>query len=76
MTIAPQDAVLHRLTKALAYLAQTYPNEGWGAFLVNGAPDWSRIVLGGHSNGSGEAAFIELFPRGDGEPSLDILSGA
>ena len=24
----------------------------------------------------GEAAFIELFPRGDGEPSLDILSGA
>lgn len=58
VTIAPQDAVLHRLTKALAYLQQTYPNEGWGAFLVNGAPDWSRIVLGGHSNGSGEAAFI------------------
>lgn len=58
VTIGPADAVLGRLISALSYLDKTYPAEGWGAFLSGGQPDWSKIVIAGHSNGSGEAAFI------------------
>ena len=58
ITIGKNDGILNRLIKALTYLDKTYPSEGWGAFLVDGQPAWSKIVLGGHSNGSGEAAFI------------------
>jgi carboxymethylenebutenolidase len=58
VTIGVTDSVLNRLIKALAYLDKTYPTEGWGAFLANGQPVWSKIVLAGHSNGSAEAGFI------------------
>ena len=58
VSIGVTDSVLNRLIKALTYLDKTYPSEGWGAFLQNGQPLWSKIVLAGHSNGSGEAAFI------------------
>jgi hypothetical protein len=56
--IGPTDSVLNRLIKALSYLDRTYPDEGWGTFLASGQPVWSRIVLAGHSNGAGEAAYI------------------
>ena len=58
VAIAPIDGILNRLVKALTYLDQTYPSEGWGAFLSGGQPAWSKIVIAGHSNGSGEAGFI------------------
>ncbi len=56
--IGPIDSILNRLVKALTYLDQTYPAEGWGAFLSGGQPTWSKIIIAGHSNGSGEAGFI------------------
>jgi hypothetical protein len=34
----------------------TNPNEGWGAFVSGGQPDWSSIVATGHSLAEGEAA--------------------
>ncbi len=34
------------------------PGDGWGAYLANGAPDWSRIAVAGHSQGGGMAAFL------------------
>ncbi len=58
VSIGVTDSVLNRLINALTYLDKTYPSEGWGAFLQNGQPLWSKIVLAGHSNGSGEAAYI------------------
>lgn len=52
------NSIVGRLTAFLSYLNQTAPNEGWGAFLINGAPDWSRITMAGHSQGAGHAAFM------------------
>ena len=52
------DSVLNRLVKALRYLDTSWPDEGWGAFLADGQPVWSKIALAGLSNGAGEAAYI------------------
>jgi acetyl esterase/lipase len=54
----PAEAIVNRLTKLLEYLDRTHPNEGWGAYLDNGAPRWSRIAVAGHSQGAGMAAFL------------------
>jgi len=56
--IGVTDSVLNRLVKALSYLARTWPDEGWGAFLADGQPVWTRIAVAGLSNGAGEAAYI------------------
>jgi hypothetical protein len=47
-----------RLADALRALAQQHPDEGWGAFLVDGTPAWNRIAVGGLSQGGGHAAYI------------------
>jgi hypothetical protein len=44
-----------RLTQALQGLAG---GANWGEFVRDGAPDWSAIVLSGHSQGAGEAVFL------------------
>ncbi|HEY0394211.1 MAG TPA: hypothetical protein VGD01_06920 [Candidatus Elarobacter sp.] len=56
--VAPADAIVNRLTKLLLYLDAHFPSEGWGAFVGGGAPVWSSIIVGGHSQGAGEAATI------------------
>lgn len=58
VVIDQKNGILNRLVLALTYLDHTYPTEGWGAFLSGGQPVWSKIAIAGHSNGSGEAAFI------------------
>lgn len=52
------NAIATRLARALAYLAQTQPDEGWGQFLQGGAVDWSKVTVAGHSQGGGHAAVI------------------
>ena len=52
------NSIVGRLTRLLAYLATTYPNEGWVQFLRNGSVDWSLVTVGGHSQGSGHAAYM------------------
>jgi hypothetical protein len=56
--IVPRDGVEHRLAALLATLARTHPGDGWGAFVAHGKPQYRSIVLAGHSQGGGEAAFI------------------
>jgi hypothetical protein len=58
LTISPEDSIVGRLTALLSYLSATYPDAGWNAFLSNGSPNWSLIVIGGHSQGAGDAAYI------------------
>ena len=49
----------NRLIKLLQYLSNQYPLEGWEQYLTDtGAPDWSKILLGGHSQGGGHAAIL------------------
>jgi hypothetical protein len=57
------NSIENRLMKLLQYLTATYPGEGWQGFLDNDEPNWSRVVVAGHSQGGGHAALIgKLFP--------------
>ncbi len=51
-------SIVGRLTALLAYLVRTAPGEGWEQYLIGGAPDWARITVGGHSQGSGHAGLM------------------
>jgi hypothetical protein len=62
------NSIDNRLVTLLSYLTTTYPREGWQGFLrVNDAnilePDWSHIVVAGHSQGGGNAAMIGKLHR-------------
>jgi predicted esterase len=52
------ESIVYRLAKLLEYLDRQHPAEGWGGYLVDGHPDWSRIVVSGFSQGAGMAAYI------------------
>jgi hypothetical protein len=52
------NSIINRLVKLLVYLHAHFPNEGWGQYLSNGAPNWARIGFSGHSQGAGHAAVI------------------
>lgn len=52
------ESITGRLVALLDYLDRTYPGEGWGQYLVGVEPDWSRIVVAGHSQGGGHAAYL------------------
>lgn len=54
----PEEAIVTRLTKLLQFLEGRHPGENWRSYLANGAPDWSRIAVAGHSQGGGMAAFL------------------
>ncbi|HEY6891542.1 MAG TPA: hypothetical protein VI300_27295 [Solirubrobacter sp.] len=53
------NSIENRLNKVLAYLAMTYPAEGWSQFLDgSGLPVWSKTVISGASLGAGEAILM------------------
>src|SRR4051812_18123622 len=58
------NSIENRLTKALQYLAVSYPAEGWAKFVDTSAaeavPVWSQIVVSGASLGAGEAVLIAM----------------
>lgn len=56
--VGEADAITTRLAKAIAYLHQNHPDEGWDQFLSGGLVDWSKIVVGGHSQGGGHAGVM------------------
>lgn len=58
LSVTPVDSIERRLADVLAYLQRRYPSEGWGAYLAGSRPKWSRIVVGGHSEGGGNTAYI------------------
>ena len=52
------NSILNRTQKLLTYLAQQDPKGGWDQYLKDGQPAWNRIIVGGHSQGAGHAAYI------------------
>ena len=58
VSVSPADSIVGRLTALLTYLASSEPSSGWGQYLVNGAPAWSKIVVGGSSQGAGHALYL------------------
>jgi hypothetical protein len=58
--VSATNSIKNRLIKLLQYLDKTYPAEGWRNFLTVDGKDleWSKIGVGGHSQGAGMAAII------------------
>jgi len=52
------NSVINRFTKLLEYLSANDKDEGWSDFLNNGNIVWSKIILGGYSQGGGLSLFI------------------
>lgn len=62
--IDSEDAIEGRLTSLLIYLRNTRPaHEQWEVFLdpTGTQPNYSRIILSGHSQGSGHACYIAKY---------------
>jgi hypothetical protein len=59
ISVTPPNAIVTRLTEAVAYLNTTYPGEAWGQYLLaSGALDWSKVIVGGHSQGGAHAGVM------------------
>lgn len=56
--VSPANSILTRFEKLLLYLATHDPGGGWGEFLSGGKPVWGKVIVAGHSQGSGHAAYI------------------
>jgi hypothetical protein len=52
------ESIVNRLIKLLIYLREHDDRTIWGSYIIDGRPNWSRIVLSGFSQGAGMAAFI------------------
>jgi hypothetical protein len=52
------NSITTRLIRLLEFLNASFPTEGWGQYLANGQPVWSRITIAGHSQGGGHAGFF------------------
>ena len=53
------NSIVNRLEKLLIHLQSEYPAEDWDDFLTESNEiKWSEILLSGHSQGGGHAAFI------------------
>lgn len=57
-SVSQANSILNRFQKMLVYLAAHDPGAGWDEFLTNGSPVWSRVMVAGHSQGTGHAAYI------------------
>jgi hypothetical protein len=58
VTVNPANSITTRLIALLQFLDSNFPNEGWGQYLANGQPVWSRITIAGHSQGGGHAGYL------------------
>ncbi|MBV7533125.1 hypothetical protein [Chitinophaga sp. sic0106] len=56
------NSLVQRITTLLNFLAKQQPKQ-WAQFVSNGKPRWDRIIVGGHSQGAGHAAYFgKRFP--------------
>lgn len=62
-SVAPHDSILARLEAAIEGLDAQDPEGRWGRFTRGEQIDWSRIVVAGHSQGGGQAAYIAHLHR-------------
>ncbi len=52
------NSIENRIQQLLQYLAAAFPAEGWGQFLENENILWDKLLISGHSQGGGHAAFM------------------
>jgi hypothetical protein len=52
-----QNSIEGRLLSLLQYLIQTRPKENWDQYISSNQINWPLVYIGGHSQGSGHAAY-------------------
>ena len=56
------NAIYTRLVHLLNYLETTYPSQNWSQYLATSKTlNWSKIIVGGHSQGAGHAAYLAKY---------------
>lgn len=63
--VSRANSILNRFEKLLVYLVKHDAAGGWSQFVKNGRPVWPRIIVAGHSQGAGNAAYIGKLFRVD-----------
>lgn len=64
VTVDAENSIEGRLQALLVYLSQADPQAGWERYLTGaGEINWSSVVISGHSQGGGHAAFIAYHQR-------------
>jgi len=58
LTVTVPNSINNRLYKLLVYLTAQYPADNWNDFINGTSILWENIVVVGHSQGSGHAAYI------------------
>jgi hypothetical protein len=60
VNVSANNSIENRLGRLLAFLEQQHPDEDWDQWFDPATlkPVWSKLILSGHSQGSGHAAFI------------------
>jgi hypothetical protein len=60
------NSIYTRTVKLINYLNKTYPKQKWEQYLKKDDPttlDWSKITVGGHSQGGGHACYFAKFNK-------------
>ncbi len=52
------NSLLNRFRTFLQFLVVKDPDGGWAHYMKKGKPKWERIIVAGHSQGSGHAAML------------------
>lgn len=61
ISVDPPNSIVNRLRKLLVFLSQTRPAEQWSQFLDGDSVRWNMVMIGGHSQGGGNAAVMARF---------------
>lgn len=60
------NCIYTRTVNVIRYLDASYPDQNWDQYLVDSSTlDWSKIAVGGHSQGSGHACYFAKFNEVD-----------
>jgi hypothetical protein len=62
VTVDTLNCIYSRTVKLINYLNATYPTQNWNQYLINPTTlNWSKISVGGHSQGGGHACYFAKF---------------
>ncbi|MBT8327720.1 MAG: T9SS type A sorting domain-containing protein [Bacteroidia bacterium] len=52
------NSIQNRLHKLLLFLQNEHPNQNWEQFIKSDIVYWSKVIVSGHSQGGGHAAYL------------------
>ncbi|MES2616708.1 MAG: T9SS type A sorting domain-containing protein [Bacteroidota bacterium] len=62
VTVDTLNCIYTRILKLIHYLNTTFPTQNWNQYLINPTTlNWSKIAVGGHSQGGGHACYFAKF---------------